>query len=108
MSIIFYEMPGCYYCVKSKDLFKDEITKGMIVVKPSSQAPPGVSGFPFFVNPQNGITHTGFPGDKSTLYNKLQVNAGVEQFQYRQNVQPSFHNYVQQQHVCPKCNLPKY
>jgi hypothetical protein len=132
MSIIFYKMPGCYYCDKAEELFKDEIAQGVIVVKPSTEAPPRVSGFPFFVNPNNGTSHTGFPGTKTTLYNKLEVDPTqetynhryaqynsahqkrqIEPFQYKQNIQNNQYNQYnrtlpQQQHICNKCNLPKY
>ncbi len=63
---------NCGYCVKAKNLFQKEITAGEIIELPASQAPKNVTGFPYFSNPSNGLSHTGYPGDKQTLYNKLQ------------------------------------
>jgi hypothetical protein len=74
--IELYEMKGCSYCVKSKELFSDEIAQGTVVVLPSSQAPNGTKAFPFFVNRENGLTYLGYPGNKETLYNKL--NAALQ------------------------------
>lgn len=71
--IELYEMKGCGYCVKSKELFSDEIIQGTIVVLPSSEAPTGTKAFPFFINKENGLTFLGYPGNKEKLYNKLNV-----------------------------------
>jgi hypothetical protein len=75
MSINFYSMgQNCGWCVKAKQLLQNEIKSGEIVELPASQAPSGVNGFPYFLNPANGLSHGGYPGDKQTLYNKLQYN----------------------------------
>jgi hypothetical protein len=76
MSIILYEMPGCIYCKKSKELFSDEIENGSIVLLPSSEAPTGTKAFPFFLNKDNGLSYLGFPSSKTNLYNKL--NAALQ------------------------------
>ncbi len=119
MSIVLFEMDGCHFCVKAKNLFKDEIASGFITIKPASQAPKGVSGFPFFMNLANGMTHTGFPGDKLTLYTKLQVNPSQTNTQTEAfsrynygNIQPRNLNRVEHytnfnSNICPKCHLPK-
>jgi hypothetical protein len=75
MSINFYSMgQNCGWCVKAENLLQEQIKSGEIVKLPASQAPSGVNGFPYFLNPANGLSHSGCPGDKQTLYNKLQYN----------------------------------
>jgi hypothetical protein len=75
MSINFYSMgQNCGWCVKAENLLQEQIKSGEIVKLPDSQAPSGVNGFPYFLNPANGLSHSGYPGDKQTLYNKLQYN----------------------------------
>jgi hypothetical protein len=69
-------MSGCHYCKKAKELFSDEIENGTIKVVDASEAPTGTNGFPFFLNTSNGLTYMGYPGDKNTLYNKL--NAALQ------------------------------
>jgi glutaredoxin len=69
MSIIFYSMNGCGYCQKAKQMFNDEISSGLMVVKPASEAPDGVRGFPTFA--YNNKMHSGLPGSKKELYTKL-------------------------------------
>jgi glutaredoxin len=71
MSITFYSMPGCGFCVKAKNLFAAELASGEMIVLPSSQAPKGTTGFPTFT--ANGMSHTGLPSSKAELYNKLGV-----------------------------------
>lgn len=71
MSIIFYEMSGCHYCQMAKELLNDEIQKGIVLILPASSSPPGTRGFPFFVNKDNGLSYTGYPNDKQTLFEKL-------------------------------------
>ena len=65
-------MDGCGYCVKAKQQFAQEIASGFMVVKPSSQAPQGVSGFPHFT--YGDKTASGFMS-KEDLYEKLGVQS---------------------------------
>ena len=81
MSITFYNMLGCGFCKKAKDMFADEIASGEIIEKPSSEAPPGVNGFPTFS--ANGKLHSGLPQSKQELYSKLGVSKlGVSKEKY--------------------------
>ena len=70
--IIFYSMKGCGFCTKAKDMLKDEIAQGLVIVKPSSEAPEGINGFPHFTS-SNGGSHTGAPSSKEELFKKLKV-----------------------------------
>jgi len=74
--IIFYSMNNCHYCKKAETMFSEEISKGMMIKKSSSDAPQGSSGFPLFVAGDN--KHVGLPSNKSELIQKLcgGVNAG--------------------------------
>jgi len=65
-------MPGCGFCTKAKSMFKNEIKSGEIVLKPHTQAPPGVNGFPTFQAP-SGKMHSGLPSSKDQLYSKLEL-----------------------------------
>lgn len=77
MPIIFYNMSGCGYCVKAKKMFSEELKNGSMVLKPASEAPKGVRGFPTFV--YNGKTQSGLPSSKDILYKKLgYINEGYE------------------------------
>ena len=81
MSITFYNMTGCHFCKKAKEMFAAEIASGEIIEKPSSEAPPGTRGFPTFT--ANGKTHSGLPQSKQELYSKLNVsNLGVSKEKY--------------------------
>jgi len=72
MSVTFYTMVRCGFCNKAKEMFKDEIASGEMVVKPSSEAPAGTRGFPTFT--ANGKSHSGLPSSKEELYSKLGVS----------------------------------
>ena len=52
--IAFFNMDGCGFCVKMKELLKNEIASGEVVLKSSSEAGPEVKGFPHFVSLVNG------------------------------------------------------
>lgn len=72
MSIKFYSMERCSYCQNTRDLFARELQNGEMVELPASMAAnivPKVLGYPYFA--YNGKSHTGFPGNKQTLYDKL-------------------------------------
>ena len=70
--ITFYSMQGCPHCERTMVLLEKEISKGIVSVKPHTQAPTGVSGFPYFVS--GNKTHTGAPKSKSALFQKLGVH----------------------------------
>lgn len=72
MSVTFYTMPGCGFCVKAKEMFAAELASGEMVEKPSSQAPQDIKGFPTFT--ANGNTHSGLPKNKTELYKKLGIS----------------------------------
>ena len=68
--IIFYSANGCGFCVKAKQMLKDQIASGKIMMKDAKEAPKGVRGFPHFVG-KNGKTHTGLPPSAEALMQKL-------------------------------------
>ena len=68
--IIFYTANGCGFCVKAKQMLKDLIASGKIMMKDAKEAPKGVRGFPHFVG-TNGKTHTGLPPSAEALMQKL-------------------------------------
>ena len=72
MSVTFYNMNGCGYCMKAKQMFAAEIESGEIIEKSSREAPPGTRGFPTFT--ANGKSHSGLPASKAELYSKLGVS----------------------------------
>lgn len=70
--IIFYSANGCGFCVKAKQMLKDQIASGKIIMKDAKEAPKGVRGFPFFESvSKNGKTHTGLPPSAAALMQKL-------------------------------------
>ena len=71
MSIIFFNMNGCGYCKKAKDMFSEEINNGFIIMKNHTEAPPNVNGFPFFINTKNGSTSAGLPKNIEELKKQL-------------------------------------
>ena len=70
--ITFYSMDQCPYCTRTMAMLSDEIRSGLVTVKPHTQAPSGVRGFPHFVHGDK--THTGAPKSKSDLFQKLGMN----------------------------------
>jgi hypothetical protein len=82
--IVFYHMEGCYYCRMANDELDPLIKAGIIPASgiigkfaPTDNPPPGVQGFPHFVNNKNGKTITGWPGSKQALYDKLDYKEPV-------------------------------
>lgn len=72
--ITFYSMQGCGHCVNAKSQLAQDISSGLVTVKDASESPPGVRGFPHFVNEQNGKTSTGF-GSRSKLLSELGISS---------------------------------
>lgn len=70
--IIFYAMDRCGFCKKAKAELSDEIASGIVVVKGTNDAPANVKGFPYFVNTENGKTHSGY-APKNVLFKSLGV-----------------------------------
>jgi glutaredoxin len=87
MSVTFYSMPGCGFCVKAKQMFAAELASGQMVEKPSSQAPQGTRGFPTFT--ANDKTHSGLPSSKDELYKKLGIS---KEGYYRESFHSSYKN----------------
>lgn len=79
MAVIFYEMMGCGFCTKSKQALANEISAGLIIVKPASESGGRFNGFPAFENPANGQTHLGAVNSYAELAEKLGIS--VENFQ---------------------------
>ena len=73
MSVIFYEMAGCGFCTKSKQALANEISAGLIIVKPASESGGRFNGFPAFENPANGKTHLGAVNSYAELAEKLGI-----------------------------------
>jgi len=61
MSITFYSMKECYFCLTAEKILNQQIQSGIIVVQPASEANDKFVGFPSFENHQNGKTHSGCP-----------------------------------------------
>lgn len=66
--IKFYSADWCGFCKRAKEMLKNEIDNGIIVVLPHSEAK-GASGFPHFE--YNGKTHTGLPSSPDKLKEAL-------------------------------------
>lgn len=75
MKIEFYSMPGCIYCSKSKELLRNEIKNKTVVIKPYTEAPRHVRGFPYFQ--ANKKSFSGYPGTVSNLFRSLGMNGGT-------------------------------
>ena len=70
--IIFYSMDGCGFCQKAKSELANDIASGLVIIKGQKEAPPGVNGFPHFVNEKNGKAVSGFrPREK--LFAELEI-----------------------------------
>ena len=70
-SINFYFMKGCGFCQKAKEMLQPQIDSGMIVMLSHSDAPTGVSGFPYFTSRTTKKSHTGAPQDFPSLLKSL-------------------------------------
>jgi len=86
--IIFFVMKGCHYCKKSLELLDTEISAGNIELVDSSMAPKEATGFPFFMNMENGKTTSGLPMSVSDLYEKLEYEGKVEGYEMNGKRQP--------------------
>ena len=81
--IIFFNMEGCGFCKKAKDMLNSHIQNGDIVLKPHTEADSDCSGFPCFKNPNTGKKHLGLPSSYEELLTKLDI---VENYNhYREN-----------------------
>jgi len=78
MTIVLFTMNGCGHCVAAKSMLAAEIQDGTVVVKDSSAAPPGVGGFPHFLNTANNKQITGLPPTKKILLESLGYTNGEE------------------------------
>ena len=63
---------------ESQGIIKNEIKNGKIQIKHYTEAK-NVSGFPHFLNVDNGKSHTGCPKDTDDLYKKLDYNNDKEE-----------------------------
>jgi hypothetical protein len=78
MTIIFFSMGDkCGFCVKAEKLLKQLIDSGKIHKKSHSEANGKFSGFPAFLNTENGNTHTGLPSSAESLFEKLGYRDGA-------------------------------
>ena len=73
--ITFFYMEGCVYCKKAKSMLEKEIADGTISVRPHSEAPEGVNGFPYFSKGDKNFI--GAPSSKEELFEKLGVSQEV-------------------------------
>lgn len=70
MSITFYSMgEKCFFCMKAKELLKNEIESGEVIVIEAKDSPKNFPGFPAFMYKDK--EHVGLPSSKVELYNKL-------------------------------------
>ena len=74
--VLFYNMETCPFCKKALDLLKDVINKGFIEVKPHTEAPSGINGFPAFV--YNDKQHLGLPKSWDELSSALEYSENYE------------------------------
>jgi glutaredoxin len=78
MSIYFYNMPGCPYCVSAHELLADEIADGKIILKDSSETNDSTA-FPYFVYKDK--EYTGLPKSKENLFRELNyTDTSIENF----------------------------
>jgi glutaredoxin len=68
--ITFFNMDGCAFCARAKELLSDEIEAGKVIVKAHTEAPPGTSGFPTFTYKDK--TEVGLMKSFEELASKLQ------------------------------------
>jgi glutaredoxin len=81
--IIFFNMEGCGFCKKAKDMLNSHIQNGDIVLKPHTEADSHCSGFPCFENSNTGKKHLGLPSSYEELLTNLDI---VENYHhYREN-----------------------
>ena len=70
--IVFYCMAGCYHCQMANSALEKEINSGIVgKFAHTDDPPPGIQGFPHFVNNKNGKTVTGWPRTKDELFLQL-------------------------------------
>ena len=67
-------MPGCHFCQKATEMFKNEIHTGKIVVKKHTESGNRFRGFPSFENIKNGKTMSGLPQTKIYLFQTLEYD----------------------------------
>ena len=70
--ITFFYMEGCGFCNKARNMLKNEIADGTISIRPHSEAPDGVNGFPYFTMGDKNFI--GAPSSKEELFEKLGVS----------------------------------
>ena len=69
-----YVMNGCGWCAKAIEILKSAIQDGTIEVRPSSEAPESVRGFPAFLSESTGKIKEGCPKHLESLHNELGHN----------------------------------
>ena len=72
--IIFFNMETCGFCARGKQLLSEEIKSGQIIVRPHTEAPQGIMGFPTFKYGDN--IETGLPKSFEELASKLKYHSG--------------------------------
>jgi len=99
MPIHLYSMPGCGFCKKALEMFKDDIESGKIVVKKHTESGNKFKGFPSFENIENGQTTSGLPASKDSLFEKLgYVESNTNHVNQQHSNQPVNH-HPNQHHV---------
>ena len=66
-------MEGCGFCRKAKELLKNQIESGEIVLKDADESGGKYQGFPAFESLKNGKSHLGLPKSYNELLEKLEV-----------------------------------
>tara|TARA_Y100000389_G_scaffold90917_1_gene87507 strand:- start:785 stop:1540 length:756 start_codon:yes stop_codon:yes gene_type:complete len=84
----------CGFCVKAEKILKQQISEGIIIVKPASEANGKFSGFPSFESSQSGKTHSGCPESYQHLIQLLDHIENKENYQ---------HNNLQVSDIAKKC-----
>ncbi len=78
-------MPGCHFCQKATEMFKNEIHTGKIVVKKHTESGNRFRGFPSFENIKNGKTMSGLPQTKIYLFQTLEYDQSKDLLNHHKN-----------------------
>ena len=89
-------MPGCGFCKKAIEMFKDDIDRGKIIVKKHTESGNKFRGFPSFENTENGQHMSGLPTNKAYLFEKIGY---VESNQHHVNQHQVNQHHVDKHHV---------
>lgn len=88
MQINFFSMEGCGHCKRAEAELAEEISGGLVVKRPSSEAPKGVTGFPTFtLGDKMAVGYA----SKAVLFEKLGVQS--------ENFEAKKHSHSSNEHM---------